>query len=256
MIRPANAEDFSRIIATDPFFTRILSLYESYGEGLDFVAFWVQETDGKITAAISRFEDKFSLWLTDVSDLEEITAFIRFQGAGSCLYNAVYPLDFPSDLPTVGGQIMEYVAEDYNSVLEIYEPDFKSLYGLLKACESPIFIVPEYLLFLSDVTHRKNRGKLHLAATDINGALASSVMTVSETEHAVILGAVATHPVYRRRGLSRELVRTVATQLRGEGRRVFVLSACEQNTEFYQHSGFSIIADFKEIFIYEPVFSI
>ena len=248
MIRPANASDFNKITATDPFFTRILSLYESYGEGLDFVAFWMQEIDGRIAAAISRFEDKFSLWLTDASDLEEIAAFIRFQGAGSCLYNAAYPLDFPSDLPTVGGKILEYIAEDYISDIEIYEPNFKALYTLLKACESPIFIVPDYLLFLSDVTHRKNRGKLHLSATAVNGDLASSVMTVSETARAVILGAVATHPDHRRRGLSRELVRSIATQLRGEGKRVFVLSASEQNTAFYQHSGFTIIADFKEIF--------
>ena len=169
MIRPAEKSDFSRINATDPFFTRILSLYESYGEGLDFVAFWVQENEGRITAAISRFEDKFSLWLTENSDLDEITAFIRFQGAGSCLYNAAYPLDFPDDLPCIGGQIMEYLSDDYISDIEIYEPDFKALYNLLKSCESPIFIVPEYLLFLSDVTHRKNREKLHLAATAIDG---------------------------------------------------------------------------------------
>ena len=206
MIRPANASDFNKITATDPFFTRILSLYESYGEGLDFVAFWMQEIDGRIAAAISRFEDKFSLWLTDASDLEEIAAFIRFQGAGSCLYNAAYPLDFPSDLPTVGGKILEYIAEDYISDIEIYEPNFKALYTLLKACESPIFIVPDYLLFLSDVTHRKNRGKLHLSATAVNGDLASSVMTVSETARAVILGAIATHPDHRRRGLSRRSI--------------------------------------------------
>ena len=248
MIRPAEKSDFSRINATDPFFTRILSLYESYGEGLDFVAFWMQENEGKITAAISRFEDKFSLWLTENSDLDEITAFIRFQGAGSCLYNAAYPLVFPDDLPCIGGQIMEYLSDDYISDIEICEPDFNALYNLLKSCESPIFILPEYLLFLSDVTHRKNREKLHLAATAIDGDLASSVMTVSETKSAAILGAVATRPDYRRRGLSRELVRTLATRLRREGRRVFVLSASEQNTRFYQHSGFTVIADFKEIF--------
>ena len=248
MIRPANEKDLIKINVTDPFFTRILSLYESYGEGLDFVAFWVQENEEEITAAISRFEDKFSLWLTERSDLEEITAFIRFQGAGSCLYNAAYLLDFSPDLPAISGRILEYTAEDYISDIEIYEPDFKALYDLLKTCESPIFIVPDYLLFLSDVTHRKNGGKLHLAATDIEGKLASSVMTVSETKSAAILGAVATRPDYRRRGLSRELVKTLATRLRREGRRVFVLSASEQNTIFYQHSGFTITADFKEIF--------
>lgn len=248
MIRPANARDICGISATDPFFTRILSLYESYGEGYDFVGFWAQENDGVIAAAISRFEDKFSLWLTDGSDLDEIAAFLRFQGAGSCLYNAAFPLPFSAEIPAISGQVMEYTGDDYISDTEIYKPGFKALYSLLKACESPIFMVPEYMMFLSDLTHRDNRGKLHLAATAVEGVPASCVMTVSETECAAILGAVATHPDYRRRGLSRELVRTLATRLRREGRRVFVLSASEANTRFYINSGFGTIAGFKEIF--------
>lgn len=248
MIRPATASDLNRITATDPFFTRILSLYESYGEGLDFVAFWVQETDGGIVSAISRFEDKFSLWLTSGSELEEMTAFIHFQGAGSCLYNAAFALDFSDSPSGISGQVLEYSGGDHISDIEIYEPDLNALYTLLKACESPIFIVPEYLPFLSDLTHRRSRGKLHLMATAVGGVPASCVMTVSETKNAAILGAVATHPDYRRRGLSRELVRTLATRLRGEGRRVFVLSASEDNTRFYKNSGFTVIADFKEIF--------
>ena len=248
MIRLSQASDFRRINATDPFFTRILSLYECYGEGLDFVAFHTQERGGVVTSLISRFEDKFSLWLTDESNLEEIVAFVRFQAAGGCLYNAAYSLGFDEDCPCISGSILEYTGDDYYSDLEIYRPDFKALYDLLKACESPIFQVPDYLMFLSDMTHRNNREKLHLSATDIDGTLASSVMTVSETVSAAILGAVATHPDYRRRGLSRDLVRSLATELRGEGRRVFVLSASDQNTAFYQHSGFRVIAGFKEIF--------
>lgn len=248
MIRPATASDLSRIDASDPFFTRILSLYESYGEGVDFVGFWVQENSGEITAALSRFEDKFSLWMTADGDREEIAAFLRFQGAGSCLYNAAFSLGFPDENGVIEGQILEYTGDDYISDKELYRPDFKAVYALLKTCESPVFIVPEYLLFLSDLTHRDNRGKLHLAAIAADGIPASCVMTVSETGTAAILGAVATRPDCRRRGLSRELVRTLATRLRGEGRRIFVLSATGANTRFYQNSGFTIIAGFKEIF--------
>ena len=45
MIRQATAADLRRLNAADPFMTRILSLYECYGEGYSFVAFWVQEID-------------------------------------------------------------------------------------------------------------------------------------------------------------------------------------------------------------------
>ena len=248
MIRPADRDALLRLPAGDPFAVRILSLYQAYGEEVDFVAFWKQEIDGASTALISRFEDKFSLWLTGSSDLDEIAAFLRFQGAGSALYNAAFDLPINGNVKTIGGEALSYVGEDYISYLEIYEPDFKELYALLQSCESEIFRVPEYLLFLSDLTHRRNRDKLTVAAIDCDGALASSVMTVSETGSAVILGAVATHPSYRRRGLSRELVRTLATRLRAQGRRVFVLSASDANTRFYINSGFSVIAGFREIF--------
>ena len=246
MIRPATASDLNRITATDPFFTRILSLYESYGEGLDFVAFWVQETDGGIVSAISRFEDKFSLYLTDDSDLEEISSFLRFQGAGAVMSARKFSLEIKADR-VIEGQVLRYTGERYNSVLELYSPEIKPFYQLLQSCASDIFIVPEYMTFLSDVTHRRNLGKCTILGTDIDGTLASGVMTVSETSSAVILGAVATHPDFRRRGLSRELVRTLASQINAQGREAYVFSASEANTRFYQNSGFTICAEFAEI---------
>ena len=120
---------------------------------------------------------------------------------------------------------------------------------MLQSCASDIFIVPEYMSFLSDVTHRLNLGKCTILAVDIDGRLASSVMTVSETEKAAIIGAVATHPDFRRRGLSRELVRTLASRIRAQGREAFVFSASEANTRFYVNSGFETAAGFREIFL-------
>ena len=248
MIRPAEGSDFGKFVGDDPFLVRIRSLYQCYGAGYDFVGFWVQEIGGENVALISRFEDKFSLYLTGKSDLEEAAAFLIYMGACSALYDAAYALPIPDGLTVIGGEVLAYAGEDHISDIEIYEPDFKELYGLLQTCASDIFRVPDYLVFLSDVTFRRSRGKLTLAATAVDGVLASSVMTVSETENAVILGAVATHPDYRKRGLSRELVRTVATRLRAQGRRVYVLSASAANTHFYQNSGFEIIAGFREVF--------
>ena len=230
----------------DPFYTRILSLYESYGGGYDFVGFWVQETESKLTSAISRFEDKFSLYLTDDSDLEEISSFLRFQGAGAVMCAREFSLDIKADR-VIEGQVLRYTGERYNSVLELYSPEIKPFYELLQSCASDIFIVPEYMTFLSDVTHRRNLGKCTILGTDIDGTLVSGLMTVSETSSAVILGAVATHPDFRRRGLSRELVRTLASQINARGREAYVFSASEANTRFYQNSGFTICAEFAEI---------
>ena len=253
MIRPADSGVFDSLKSYDPFFTRILSLYLAYGDGdgapYDFVAFWEQENGGDTVSLISRFEDKFSLYLTDRSDLEEIEAFVRFQGAGSVMYDSAFSLDILDAEKTISGEVLEYTGDDYNSDLEIYKPGFKEVYDLLKTCESDIFRVPEYLSFLSDLTHRKNMSKLSLLGIKSDGVLVSSVMTVSETPLAAILGAVATRPGYRGRGLSRNLVRSLATELRKDAGRVFVFSASEGNTRFYINSGFETIAGFKEIII-------
>ena len=246
MIREADRKELDRFHTDDPFFTRILSLYESYGGGYDFVGFWVQETNGVLTAAISRFEDKFSLYLTDGSEREEVAAFLRFQGAGAVMAACGFSLDLQSD-HVIEGQVLRYTGEDYISELELYSPEIKPFYTLLQSCESEIFRVPEYMSFLSDVTHRRNLGKCTILGTDIDGMLASGLMTVSETEQAAILGAVATHPDFRRRGLSRELVRTLASQITEQGRAVYVFSASDANTRFYENSGFEIVAGFTEL---------
>ena len=248
MIRPADRSSLLSFLCDDPFYTRILSLYESYGDGYSFVGFWVQDDDGAETALISRFEDKFSLYLTAYSDLEEIAAFLRFQGAAAVMFDARYPLALDAK-KRISGQVLAYAGEEYSSDKEIYSPEFSELYALLKSCESEIFIVPDRLMFLSDVTHRTNTGKCTVLGISCDETLASAVMTVSETERAVILGAVATHPDYRRRGLSRELVRTLASAVTRQGRAAYVFSASDANTRFYQNSGFMIATDFTELFL-------
>ena len=248
MIRLAGAGELRELRSDDPFYTRVLSLCESYGAGYDFVGFWVQEDQGGTVSAVSRFEDKFSLYLTDRSDIEEIAAFLRFQSAGSVMFNSRYSLGFDS-VKEISGDVLVYKDGTYISDKEIFVPDIKSLYSLLKSCESDIFIVPDYLTFLSDVTHRSNLGKCTVIGTEIGGRLVSSVMTVSETDSSVILGAVATHPAFRRRGLSRELVRTLASRIASQGRAVYVFSASEANTRFYLGSGFEIRAGFREMFL-------
>ncbi len=61
MIRPADRSDLLRLSCADPFYTRILSVFESYGD-VPFADCWVQDIDAEIASAVSRFEDKFSLY--------------------------------------------------------------------------------------------------------------------------------------------------------------------------------------------------
>ena len=79
--------------ALDPFACRILSLYQSYRPELVFVDYWLQLDDesGAVTGAVARNGSNFILFLTDKSDLDEVSSFVRVGGAagiicsGSCL---------------------------------------------------------------------------------------------------------------------------------------------------------------------------
>ena len=153
----------------------------------------------------------------------------------------------------IKGHVLQYKGDDYISYLELCTPEIKLFYELLKSCASDSFIVPEYMTFLSDVTHRRNLDKCTLLGTNVDGILASGVMTVSETEKAAILGAVATRSDCRRRGLSRKLVRTLASRITGQGRTAYVFSASDANTRFYENSGFEIVAGFTELIFEERI---
>lgn len=229
----------------DPFLTRIQSLYDCYGTGYDFVRFYAQYIGEKAVSCLSLFEGRMALYLTEDSDFEEIERFIVFSGCTYVMYNAMFLSEINSSRE-IKGDVLVYKSKAENSSKEIYKPDPASVYDVLKSCESEDFLVPPYLPYLSDVTHRQNQGKCTLMGIEQNGVLASCAMTVSEAKRAVIIGAVATRPEYRQRGLSRQIVISLSEKYAKQNKAVFVFSANEKNTRFYENSGFEKLYQFTE----------
>ncbi len=248
MIRQATGDDILSISVESSFAVRIRSLYLCYGDqGYSFVDFWVQEMGEGSVAWISRFEDQFCLFLSDDSDLEEIAQFLRFWGGSAVLYDSRYTLNILSK-KNISGDVLAFT-DSYISISELYHPDIQAYYDVLLTCAADDFRVPPYRMFLSDVVHRQNRGHCTLVGVRCDGVLASCAMTVSDTASASIIGAVATRPDYRRRGLSRTVVRSLSSMLSTQGKRVYVLSSKRANTDFYRNSGFSVVAGFIEAFL-------
>ena len=73
--------------ALDPFACRILSLYQSYRPELVFVDYWLQidGESGSVTGAVARNGSNFILFLTDKSDLDEVSSFVRVSGAAGII---------------------------------------------------------------------------------------------------------------------------------------------------------------------------
>ena len=85
---PDYVRALNRYSKHDPFACRILSLYHSYRPDLPFVDYWMlTDDDGVFTGAAARNGSCFILFLTDRSDLSEVSAFMRVAGASQVLLN-------------------------------------------------------------------------------------------------------------------------------------------------------------------------
>ena len=103
MIVTAN-ENYINVImnlsAEDPFACRIISQYNSYDSSLAFVDYWtiIDDKTDECTGAISRCGTNFILFLTDKTNLEEVSSFMRVAGQvqyaaeiSTLIYTAVNP---------------------------------------------------------------------------------------------------------------------------------------------------------------------
>ncbi len=247
MIREIPADFFSDIHGADPFLTRILSLALCYRDDVGFVRYYAQYAGGRAVSYLSDFDGRMTLFLTADSDIEEIESFVDFLGCVSLMYDERF-LSNVNSIKELSGDVLQYHTTDEAPLISVEEPPIKEIYEVLQSCASESFSVPDYLSFLSDVTYRKNRGKCALCGVREDGALASCAVTVAESEDAVILGAVATRPEYRKRGYSRAVVKTMGERFSQE-RKVYVFSLSEKNTRFYEKSGFVRKYRFIEAFL-------
>ena len=220
----------------NPFGCRIKALYNTYDYSLAFVDYWVQIINKKPVALIARLETSFVLRLTDNSDMEEISAFIRVSGAENIICDGKYELD--CNMKRVSGPI--FISDD---IMEnerghkVFNPHIKDVYNLIIKYRSENFRVPSYESFALDVAHKISKNTLRIYGIG-DDRLISCIMTLAETDDGAILGALATDPDYRRLGHGAFLIKYINNVLVKEGKNVFLHRAPDENIEFYSKLGF------------------
>lgn len=240
-------EEFENFCLLDSFGTRIYSHFLNYGYEYNFVDFWVQVNDEKVTAALCRLDGDFIICLSDSSDFQEISSFLSFQNKVSVTFNSKY-----SDYVLISydechsGDILMYKENDISvSSFDLIEPELKQYHDLLLTCESDTFFVPGYFNFLSDVSRRLRKDMCTIYAVVCDDVLASCAMTVSQTKNSVILGAVATNPDYRRRGFAQCVVKNLAEHFK-HLKSVYIYTTIEKNTRFYKGIGFEVCGNWTK----------
>lgn len=233
-----NIEEYiDDLTASDPFGCRIKSLYKTYSYTLPFVDFWVELVDDKCVSLIARLESVFILRLTEASDIEEISAFLRVSGASSIICDGKYQLEVNlnrNDGPILVRKTPFVLAEKFN----IITPSVKDVYFVIDKCRSDNFSVPSYEDFALDVTHKLNSKTIRMYGISNGIILQSCIMTLAESDDCAVLGALATLPNFRTSGFGSYLIKYITNKLISENKAVYLHRAKNENIDFYKKSGF------------------
>jgi GNAT superfamily N-acetyltransferase len=140
------------------------------------------------------------------------------------------------------GEVMQAPQGIAGGAVETAAP--REIYPVLQAgfgASAPAF-EPWYV----DVMLRQRRGLCRIACVRETEAAVATAMTVAEGEETALIGAVATHPDFRRRGYAGACVSALAAQLQAEGRQVLLSPKNEAAARVYAKLGFTVCGTWGE----------
>lgn len=98
--------------------------------------------------------------------------------------------------------------------------------------------MPPFEEWYVDVSHRVRHDCCRISAVENEGAVVASAMTVAEWDNGAVVGAVATHPDYRRRGYAAHCVTDLTATLQKLGKTVYICPKNEAAQRLYERLGF------------------
>lgn len=234
--------------ADNPFACRIISLYQSYRPDLAFVDYWLLMGDMlNYTGAIARSGSVFVLFLTEDSDLDEVSSFMRVSGATEILCDGSYALDFFGKKPKRGVILSKTEPfEKIDPYAQIIQPDIRDAYYLIVRCADQNFQPPSFEDFYVDVNHKLRHHAMRMYGVTEGHRLASVAMTVAESGDSAVLGAVACDPDFRKHGYGSTVVKYLCNRIIDDGKTVYLHRAQNANERFYNKLGFSEYGSWSE----------
>ena len=254
IISALEADNYIEIInavsQSDPFACRIISLYNSYSPELAFVDYWLlQNDDGDYTGAIARNGSNFILFLTEHSDIDEVSSFMRVAGASAVICDGKYELELNGCKTLTGKVLVRTVPfDDEDNGLTFSEPDIKAVYEMIVKSADENFNPPPFDEFYVDVNHKLRHNTARLVGIDEDGICVASAMTVAESPNSAVLGAVSCDPNFRRRGFGSALIKYLTNMLVAENKSVYLHRAQNANVDFYKSLGFEEYGTWREYY--------
>ena len=221
------------VCTRDLFGTRTLGYLKTYGTETNAVGFYAQYVHAQCVGVLSDAFGHGALTTTSGADMEEWKEFAAFLGLQSllCAAKDARAMDFST---ADCGHILRYFGSEQITQTPFITPQhaafsYREVYDLLCMCG---FSLGEYAAWFGDFALRVRRNAARVLCVRASTTVATASV-LFESDDAVYLGAVATHPDYRGRGFGGNLVQTLAQC----GKRAEIM--CKPHrVSFYEKLGF------------------
>lgn len=240
MIRTADAAAIVSLPPVTEAALRIGAAVSVYGAERPFCRFWTDENGGALmiaegvaTLACAALTEEWITFLTMSPDVHTV----RTDGAAARALAARWGADCAC------GAVMR--AAPIIPCGEAVTAPPKDLYPLIREVFGQA--VPPFDGWYADVHHRLRRGRFRARAVYDGEQVLSCAMTVAEREEAVLLGAVATHPAARGRGLASHCVTALTAEYQEEGKTVYISPKNEGAQALYTRLGFAVCGEWGTV---------
>lgn len=220
---------------------RIDSLLRTYAGTGGFADFYIHENSNVPAALVSTVDKAVTVFCLETADFDELGSFLAFLGFRSILCETAFceRLGIKPDKTGLLLKLRAAVAQTKTPAAARQAARFEldSVFGVLAAAG---LVRPEEKgPWLADVTARHNSGSAAAYAAFEDGKAVSCAMILHTSSRAAVIGAVATRPEYRGRGLATALVCVASKQAALRGRSVYLLCEGAAMQEFYGGCGFA-----------------
>lgn len=211
---------------------RIETLRKAYA-GTDVVRCWEDGEGGVLCLmdghAVLQTERITPEWVLFIAMQPEILSVRTDAASAQALGETVQGAVSCGEVMCAPGRLPD-AAADSATPREIY-PVLQAGFG----ADAPVF-EPWY----ADVMLRRRRGLCRIVCVREQERAVATAMTVAEGEKTALIGAVATHPDFRRRGYAGACVSALAMALQAEGKRVLLSPKNAGAAAVYAKLGFTV----------------
>lgn len=233
MITEARADDLMQLEIQTEAAVKIAGWASAYGWDRPFMRIWKTDHNGLIACM-----GREALAAVEPEDEEETALFLLMQPAVQAVRadpGLVRLLAAARPGRTQRGAVMRLITPATAAGI-MEPPPLNEVYRLLTLVFDDT--LPPWEDWYVDVSHRLRHGCCRIAGVVEADGLAAVAMTTAECGSAALIGGVATHPAFRRRGYARRCVMSVAAALQEEGKDVWLSPKNETARQLYSRWGF------------------